>query len=368
MSASDRRADPRPARVGKAGPGFFERVIARNLGRNRKDVLVGPGTGVDVAVVSGRGKDRWIVTTDPVYIEPSFGWERAAWFAFHILASDLTTSGVAPQFVSLDLNLPPEMTDAQLASILRSFGRECRKLGARVVTGHTGRYDSCRLPIVGGATFFARAPEGAYVTTRLVRPGHCLLVTKSAALEAAVTLAYMFPAEVRARVGPAATRRLRSLFPQLTTVPDALTAASVGLRSAGVWAMHDATEGGVRNAVWEMAYASATGVEVDLTRVPILPDVARTCARFGMDPLTASSEGTLLLAVDPRHANEVAARLRAQGIAATKIGTFASASGRCLDRGQPFGPVLQDSFWPAVVRTRRATYRSFGGPPNHPTR
>ncbi len=367
MSAIYRR-EPRPPRLGKVRPGFFERVLARNLGRHRKEVLVGPGTGVDVAVVSGRGGDRWILTTDPVYIEPAFGWERAAWFAFHILASDLTTSGVAPQLVSLDLNLPPEMTDAQLASIVRGFGRECRKLGAQVVTGHTGRYDSCRFPIVGGATFLARASERAYVTTRLVRPGNKLLVTKSAALEAAVTLAYMFPTEVGARVGPGAMRRLRSFFPQLTTVPDALTAASVGLRSAGVWAMHDVTEGGVRNAIWEMAYASGTGVEVDLTRVPILPDVARVCARFGMDPLASSSEGTLLLAADPRHQHEVAARLRSRGIAATEIGTFTSASGRCLDRGRPFGPVQQDAFWPAVVRTRRASDSGSGVPSIGPTR
>src|SRR5438309_8673995 len=31
-----------------------------------------------------------------------YGWERAAWFAFHILASDLTTSGVAPEYITMD--------------------------------------------------------------------------------------------------------------------------------------------------------------------------------------------------------------------------------------------------------------------------
>ena len=34
------------------------------------------------------------VTTDPVSININFGLERAAWFAFHILLSDLYTAGM----------------------------------------------------------------------------------------------------------------------------------------------------------------------------------------------------------------------------------------------------------------------------------
>ena len=46
------------------------------------------------------------MTTAPVFIVPEYGWERAAWFAIHILASGAVTSGLRPRFLSIDLNLP----------------------------------------------------------------------------------------------------------------------------------------------------------------------------------------------------------------------------------------------------------------------
>src|SRR2546430_17223566 len=95
------------------------------------------------------------------------------------------------------------------------------------------------------------------------------------------------------------TKRARALFGSMSTVDDALSAASVGLRSGGVWAMHDATEGGVRNGVWEMAQASGLGVEGDLARVRVDPAVPEVSKIFGMDPREESSEGTLRIAVGP---------------------------------------------------------------------
>src|SRR5207247_7275937 len=151
---------------------------------------------------------------------------------------------------------------------------EWKKYGAAIVTGHTGRYEGCAYPMVGGATFLAIAPKEGWVTADLARPGNRVLVTKPAALEATAILSNTFPDLVERRLGSDATRRARALFESMSTADDALAAASVGLRTDGVWAMHDATEGGVRNAVWEMGQASGLGVDVDLTKVPIDPAVA----------------------------------------------------------------------------------------------
>src|SRR5439155_18975795 len=108
-----------------------------------------------------------------------------------------------------------------------------------------------------------------------------------------------FPDLVEKRLGADVTSRARALFESMSTVEDALAAASVGLRANGVWAMHDATEGGVRNAVWEMAQASGLGVDVDLSKVIVDPAVAEVSKMFGMEALDAISEGTLLIASEP---------------------------------------------------------------------
>src|SRR5438874_13144123 len=109
----------------KVSRAFFENVIARHLGEKRRDVVVGPANGVDVGVVRLPDGRALVSTTDPIYIVPQYGWERAAWFAFHILASDLTTSGVAPQDGRLDGNLPMDVEDALMEALLRITDRQC---------------------------------------------------------------------------------------------------------------------------------------------------------------------------------------------------------------------------------------------------
>ncbi len=336
--------------MGKVSRSFFETVIAKHLGARRRDLAVGPANGVDVGVVRLPDARALISTTDPIYIVPPYGWERAAWFAFHILASDLTTSGVAPQYVTMDWNLPMDIEDDQIERMLKVIDRECKKYGAAIVTGHTGRYEGCAYPMVGGATFLAVAPKDGWVTADMARPENRILVTKTAALEATAILANTFPAIVDAHLPPTLAKRAKDLFDSMSTVDDALAAASVGLRKDGVWAMHDATEGGVRNAVWEMAQASGLGVDVDLAAVPIDPAVAAACDVFDMDPLDAISEGTLLLAVGPEAAKAVLAKLRRKGVAAADIGAFTKRGAPCRDRGKPLIPANRDPFWVAFSR------------------
>src|SRR5437763_8335287 len=188
--------------MGKVSRAFFENVIARHLGERRKDVAVGPANGVDVGVVLFPDGRAMISTTDTIYIVPQYGGERAAWFAFHILASDLTPSGVAPEYITMDWNLPMDIEDDQIETMLRVMDRECRKYGAAIVTGHTGRYEGCAYPMVGGATFLATAPKDGWVTADMAKPGNRRLVTKTAAREATATLSTTFPEILHHRLVP----------------------------------------------------------------------------------------------------------------------------------------------------------------------
>jgi len=82
MAEMAAKAQPRHV-MGKISRAFFETVIARNLGAKRRDVAVGPANGVDVGVVRLPDGKALISTTDPIYIVPQYGWERAAWFLPH---------------------------------------------------------------------------------------------------------------------------------------------------------------------------------------------------------------------------------------------------------------------------------------------
>ena len=313
-------------RTGKATAELFEQVILRRLGATDPDVLVGPKHGVDVGVVRVADGVAMALTTDPVFVVPAYGWERAAWFAVHILASDASTSGLPLRWMAVDLNLPPEITDDELTALWDAFSRACDQLGIAVVTGHTARYDGCAWPMVGGATCMAVGPADAYVTPTMARPGDRIVVTKGAAIEATALFAATFPARLAAGIGDVLVKQADALFEQMTVVPEARVSAAFGLRDAGVTSMHDATEGGVLGGLLEVAVASEMGLRVELDAIPVRPEVRAVCDHVGIDPYTSISEGTLIATVTPGRAQDYVRALEDEGIDAAIVGEITDPS------------------------------------------
>jgi hydrogenase maturation factor len=313
-------------RTGKATSELFEQVILRRLGAADDDVLVGPQHGVDVGVVRVADGVAMALTADPVFVVPAYGWERAAWFAVHILASDASTSGLPLRWMSVDLNLPPSMSDEDLTALWDAFHRACEDLGIAVVTGHTGRYDGCDWPMVGGATCLALGPADAFVTPTMANAGDAVVVTTGAAIEATALFAATFPDRLAAAVGEDVVRAADRLFESMTVVPEAVLARRFGLRDAGVTSMHDATEGGVLGGLLEVATASGTGIHVDRDRIPVRPEVRAVCDHVGIDPYTAISEGSLIATVVPGRADAFVEALDGAGIGSAIVGQLRPAA------------------------------------------
>jgi hydrogenase expression/formation protein HypE len=306
--------------TGKATAELFERVILRRLGAPDADVLTPPKHGVDVGVVRVADGVAMAITTDPVFVVPAYGWERAAWFAVHILASDAATSGLPLRWIAVDLNLPPEVSDDDLTALWDAFHRTCADLGIAVVTGHTARYDGCAWPMVGGATCMALGGADDYVTPEMARPGDRIVVTKGAAIEATALFAATFPDRLGTALGADTVAAADALFERMTVVPEAVAAREFGLRDRGVTSMHDATEGGVLGGLLEVAVASETGVRIDLDAIPVRPEVRAVCDHVGIDPLVSISEGTLIATVVPDRADAFVAFLGQRGIQAAVVG------------------------------------------------
>jgi hydrogenase expression/formation protein HypE len=338
-------------RTGKATAELFERVILRRLGARDGDVLVGPRHGVDVGVVRVADGVAMALTADPVFIVPAYGWERAAWFAVHILASDAATSGLPLRWMTVDLNLPPEITDAELTALWDAFSRACGDLGIAIVTGHTARYDGCAWPMVGGATCIAMGGADDYVTPTMARPGDMIVVTKGAAIEATALFAATFPDRLVAGVGADVVWAADALFEQMTVVPEARIASAFGLRDRGVTSMHDATEGGVLGGLLEVAVASGAGMRVELDAIPVRPEVRAVCDHVGIDPYTSISEGTLIATVVADRALAYVDALAGEGIDGAIVGEVTDpAAGRLLVAGGDERPLEHpglDPFWGA---------------------
>lgn len=338
--------------IGKVSPEFFDEIIYPRLGAQREEVLVGPKHGHDCGVLRTGDGQVMALTTDPIFIVPEYGFERAAWFAWHILASDVTTSGFAPSYIVVDFNLPMSMTEDEFLSIWDVFHRESSRYGAAIVGGHTARYTGTDYPMVGGATFMAVGPEDRYLHPGMGRPGDVIVITKGAAIEATGIFACAFPETIGSNLGPDVLKEGQDLFYKMSTVDDALAAVGVGVREDGVTAMHDATECGVIGGLFEVAQASGTGIAVDKDMIPVLPAVKAICSHFGMDPLTSISEGTLIITVRPDKADLLLDTLRAKGILAAAVGTLVDeAEGFQIAEGGKSRPIVHprvDPFWNAM--------------------
>jgi hydrogenase expression/formation protein HypE len=312
-------ADPRLPELGKATPRFFDEVIFPRLGASDEAVLIGPTHGVDFGAFTV-GDEVVVLSTDPFFIAPSLGWERAAWFALHIVASDVAVSGIPPRFLAVDLNLPPTMDEETLTLVWDTVHREAKKLGIAVVTGHTARYAGCNFPMVGGATVIGVGAPSDLIDPRRSSEGDRILITKGPAIETTGLMSVQFPEFIEERLGAQAVRQAQDVFFQMSVVRDAAICAEVG----GVTAMHDATECGIWGALFEMARASGRGLTVDKSRIVTQDIVLRTCEVFGIDAFSAISEGTLVASVEPESAEAVLSALSARGIPASLVGELGS--------------------------------------------
>ena len=339
--------------IGKISPEIFNELIFPRLGAKSDDILVGPQHGVDVGIVE-IGDKAVSFTCDPVFIVPEYGWERAAWFAIHILVSDSVTSGLKPKFLSIDLNLPMEMTKKQLEVMWDTMHRECERLGISVITGHTARYENCHYPMVGGATVVGVGEKDEYVTPKMARAGDKIIITKGPAIEATGIFATMFPQLIEKKFGHDFSRKAEQIFYKMSVVDDAMTAVSVGVREGGVTAMHDATECGVWGALYELGQAAGLGVKVAKEQILVEDCVEEICRYFGIDPYASISEGTLIIACREHKAQKVVETLSPKGIKSSIVGELTEPdTGMVLVEGgreKKLEHPIVDPFWRAFYR------------------
>jgi hydrogenase maturation factor len=328
--------------TGKISREFFEEHIRPDLGADREDVVLGPTPGVDFGVVDVG--DRAVVTaTDPVSVLPALGFERAGRFALHVVLADVAVSGVPPSHLAISFSLPPAMSNDAFGRLWRAIDAECRDLGVAVVTGHTARYEGASFPWVGAATGLAVGDPDDVVRPDGARPGDDLLVTRGPAVEAVGLLTTLFPEEVPLEGDALATAQAR--LEEASCVRDALTAAAAG----DVTAMHDATEGGLLGALYEMSEAADSHLAVDADAVPVRPGVAAACEALEMAPWRATTSGTLLVAVDPADTDAVLGAVEARGTPVARVGRVEAGSGVTVD-GIDSGPPDGDSSWSVYER------------------
>lgn len=291
--------------------------------RSRADprVVVGPGIGLDCAVLDFGGR-YLVLKTDPI----TFATEEIGWYAVQVNANDIACAGATPTFFMATLLLPRAEGNQELAE--RVFGQisaACAALGVTLVGGHTEITHGIGRAIVVGA-MLGEVERDGLVSAAGARVGDQILLTKGYPVEAVAILAREFTAAAPGTAEELDRCRRFLYDPGISVLRD----ARVALRAGRVSALHDPTEGGIATGLWEMAEASEHAIEVDLAALAPLPEGERMCRAFGLDPLGCLASGALLIATP--EPERIAAALEGEGIATRLVGRVVAGRGVNIPR------------------------------------
>jgi len=331
-------------RPGKLDPDFLASLLRRNRIRDPR-VLIGPGIGLDVAVID-QGRTCLVVKADPV----TFATDAIGRYAVNVNANDIATAGTRPRWFLATLLLPEKKTTRALVEeIYADLRAACDALEIDLIGGHTEITVGLDRPIIAGL-MLGEVEKEKLVRADGARPGDTLLLTKRVAIEGTAILGLECAERLAAATDEAfaqsCARFLRD--PGISVVRDALAACEAG----GVRAMHDPTEGGVATGIMELARASGCGVRIEESRIPVYPETRRSCEAMGLDPLGLIASGSLLIAADAACAPAIRDRLRGERIECVEIGAM-------TERGAPMILVTGDGERPLPVFERDEIARLF---------
>lgn len=296
--------------TGKIGKEVLKRLVFTCLGASSDKVLKGPSIGEDAAIID-MGDKALVLKANPITGAES----RIGWLAVHINANDVATRGAEPKWY-MSIILLPEGSDEGLLKIIMTEQHEaCCELGVSIVGGHTEVAPGLSRPIVAGFMVGETAHD-RYVSTGGAQTGDRIILTRGVGIEGTGVLATDMRDMLLKFIDADTINKAADMLSEINVVPEALKASQV----EGVHSIHTPTEGGVLNGLVEVAEASNHGFTVYEEKLLVRYETAVITEALGVDPLKLLSSGSLLITVDPEHADQLTKELSGIGVESRVIG------------------------------------------------
>jgi hydrogenase maturation factor len=265
-----------------------------------------------------------VISCDPIIgIPPQY----YGFSAIHVSGADIAVAGVKPRYLELGVYYPPDYPADWLDKNMHELGEEARRLGIKIIGGHTGGYDGLTLPLI--STTCIGIVEDKLLSSSEIKPDDKLIISGPVTHEMAVFLSFVESDKMRRLLGSKRTDELRNGIRSLTVIEPALAAAHAGAR-----AMHDVAEGGTSLALKEMSEASKLGIKLDYDEVPWSKEGLLALETYGADPLSSSSFGSILIAAPEEHVGEIVEALQGFGRPAKEVGYFFEGKGVIVRKGE----------------------------------
>jgi hydrogenase maturation factor len=295
---------------GKVPAEILQKIVFKNLGKKRSDVVLGPRVGEDAAIVKA-GEVIFVTATDPV----TGAGEWLGWLAVNVSANDVATCGVKPIWFSSCILLPEDADKELVETICEQMDRAANQLDVAIIGGHCEATPGLDHPLVMGCSIGV-AKNGRYVTSSGAESGDRIIMTKGAGIEGTAILASDRRDSLLSVLDEKYLKRAETFFTRISVVEEAL----IAFRTGGVSAMHDPTEGGISGGLHELADAAGLGFRIYEEKIRISEETRRICAHFEIDALQLISSGTLLITAAKKKTEEIIGELLKSGVQVAVIG------------------------------------------------
>jgi len=289
-----------------------------------ESVVMGPAYGEDAAVVN-LGDIYMVMHSDPI----SGAIDNIGWLAINIAANDIAVSGASPKWALLTMQFPLDHTKEKIQKIMIDLYDASKELNIEIIGGHSEIIDHIDHPLVTTALIGTTKKP---IYTRGSKPGDKIVQIDEAGLEGTWILASDFETELAQKgVDEKTLQEAKSLRKNISVVDAALKIKEE------VTSMHDPTEGGVFQGLYEMAHAS--GNEFNIRSRPELKDISiEICEKLNLDPFRLISSGCLLATVPNSVDLEVG----------KVIGEVKEGNPGVVFKGKNIEPVREDELFKAI--------------------
>lgn len=299
-------------RLGKIPENVLKRSILKQIKTKREEVKNGAGIGEDCAAFSF-GRQTCTASMDPVL----YGKGESPKYAIIKALNNLAAGGSQPVGIMLTALFPENIQEADVKKMMTEAEETCAKFQIQLAGGHTEISDAVKKPVFI-ATGIGMAETGedgkaAGISTKGAKSGQEIVITKWIGLEGTVIIAKEKKEELLTKYPLHLVEEAESFEQYLSILPEAAAAAK-----SGAFVMHDASEGGIFGALWELAESSGVGLEIDFKKLPVKQETIEVCEFFDLNPYELVSGGCLLIVTD--RGLDLVRELEKEGISAVVAG------------------------------------------------
>ena len=296
--------------IGKVPVDLLNKLVLDPINNNinkREDIVIRPSTGEDCSAVDPGG-EICVLSTDPITAAGS----NAGYLVVHINCNDAASAGAEPIGILLTILLPAGSSEEDLKEIIDGAYKAARELGIEILGGHTEVTEAVNKPVVNG-TVVAKTKGRKFISSGGAKSGQHIIMTKWAAIEGTSIIAGDYEDKLKTILSEDIINEAKSLSSKISVVKEGIIASEYGAT-----ATHDATEGGILGAVWEVAECSKVGVEIYADEIPVLECTKEICKAAKIDYLRLISSGTLIMTAFD--GEKLVDKLKSEGINAAVIG------------------------------------------------